>query len=86
MLVLGRLDLRVRPAVNAELLVRQDVLFLGQMLVHLFGLGPEIDVLDEDAGAWVLSPEKWAVGMAFAGHSVFSLTVAHAVSLHLAHW
>jgi hypothetical protein len=72
-LVLGRFDFGVRPAVDAELLVRQDVLFLGQVLVYLFGLGPEIDVLDEDAGGRVLPPKEWRIGMAFAGHSCFSL-------------
>jgi hypothetical protein len=50
MLVLGRFDLGVRPAVDAELLVRQDVLLLGQVLIHLLGLGPEVNVLDEYAG------------------------------------
>ncbi len=86
MLVLGGFDLGVRPTVDAELLVRQDVFFFGQVFVHLFGLGSEINVLDEDAGARVLGPQEGRVGVAFASHSVFSLTVAQAVSLHLAHW
>jgi hypothetical protein len=33
-----------------------------------------------------LSPEEWRVGVAFASHSCFSLSVAHATPLHLAHW
>jgi len=85
-LVLGGLDLGVRPTVDAELLVRQDVLLFGQVFIHLLGLGPEIDVLDEDAGLWVTGPQEWRYGVAFASHSVFSFNVAQAVSLHLAHW
>ena len=68
MLVLRRFDLGVRPTVNAELLVRQDVLFLGQVLIYLRPLGPEIRVFGEDAGAWVVLPHEWRIGVAFTGH------------------
>ena len=73
MLVLGRLDLRMRPAVDAELLVRQDVLFFGQALVHLYSLGPEIHVSGEYAGAWITGPQEGRVGVAFTGHSFLSM-------------
>ena len=59
MFVLGRFDLGVRPTVDAELLVGDDVLLLGQVLVHLLALGLEVDVIGEDAGAWVEPPVEW---------------------------
>ena len=73
MLVLGRLDLRMCPAVDAELLVRQDVFFFGQALVHLYSLGPEIHILGEYAGARITGPQKGRVGVAFTGHSFLSM-------------
>ena len=73
MLVLGRLDFGVCAAVDAELLVRQDVFLLGQALVHLYSLGPEIHVSGEYAGAWVTGPQEGRVGVAFAFHVVLSM-------------
>jgi hypothetical protein len=81
MLVLGGLNLGVRPTVNAELLVRQDVLLLGQVLVHLRFFGPEIDVLGKDAGAWVLSPQKGRIGVAFAFHLNITIKAPHRAHL-----
>lgn len=73
MLVLGWFDLRMRPAVDAELLVSQDVFFFGQIFVHLRPLGPEINILNKDAGARVLSPEEWRVGVAFTFHLILTI-------------
>jgi hypothetical protein len=63
----------MRPAVDAELLVRQNVLLLGQIVIHLFGLGSEINVFDKDAGAWITGPQEGRVKVAFASHSFLSM-------------
>ena len=57
-LVLGRLDLGVRPTVDAELLVRQDVFLWRQVGIGLRCLWPKRWVLDEHAGPWVIGPQE----------------------------
>ena len=81
MLVLRRFDLGVRPTVDAELLVSQDVLLLGQVFIHLLGLGPKVDVFDKDAWLRVLLPEEWRSWGAFAFHLNITLKALHRAHL-----
>jgi hypothetical protein len=67
-LVLGRFNFGVRPTVDAELLVGNDVLLLGQVLIHLLALRLEERVIGKDAGARVESPVEWRLRVAFAFH------------------
>jgi hypothetical protein len=58
-LVLGRFDLGVRPTVDAELLVGNQIFFFGQVLVHLRPFGPKERVIGKNAGPLIVLPVEW---------------------------
>ena len=72
MLVLGGFDTRVRPTVDAELLVSDDVLFLAQVIVDLGLLRLEVQVVGENTGPWIACPVERRIRMAITFHFLLS--------------
>ena len=81
MLVQLWFDTWMRSAVNRELFVSNNVLFLGQVLVDLSLLRTEINVFDEHAGLRILFPQKRGSWGAFAFHLNLTLKALHRTHL-----
>ena len=72
MLVQLWFDTWMRSAVDGELLVSNNVLFLGQVFIDLRFLGTVSRVSSKDAWPWVLLPVKRGIWVAFTFHCIVS--------------
>ena len=63
----------VRPAMDAELLVGNQVFFFGQVLVDLGLLRLEVDVIGENTGPGVVLPVERGIRVAITFHFFLSI-------------
>ena len=73
MLVQSRFDAGVCPAVDAELLVSNQVLFFGQVLVDLGLLWLEEQIVRKDTGTRMLLPVERGIRVAITFHFLLSI-------------